>query len=114
MSKKEKDINKGRGYKVPTCRMCNSKWSWSQAMKQQMKLKSRIVCKYCGHRQYLSEKSQCKHAVLSIIIAFSLIWVFNNTAVPIVLYIIFFILGITLLSLTSPFLMELSSEKEQL
>ncbi|MGP4062891.1 TIGR04104 family putative zinc finger protein [Halobacillus sp. H74] len=94
--------------------MCNSKWPWSQAMKQQMKLKSRSVCKYCGHRQYLSEKSQCKHAVLSIIIAFSLIGVFNNTAVPIVLHIIFFILGIVVLSLTFPFVMGLSNEKEQL
>ncbi|CDQ20244.1 TIGR04104 family putative zinc finger protein [Halobacillus karajensis] len=99
---------------MPTCQNCKNKWSWSQTMKQQMKLKSKITCDYCGKRQYLSEKSQFKHAVLSFMVMLILIWIFNKSDAAFVLNIVFFIIGITVMSITSPFLTELSNEKEQL
>ncbi|MFG6149343.1 TIGR04104 family putative zinc finger protein [Halobacillus sp. B23F22_1] len=99
---------------MPTCQECKVEWSWYRTIKQALKLKSKITCGSCGQRQYLSEKSQFKHAMLSVNLSIILVSVYITTDASIILNIVFFIIGITILSITSPFITELSSNKEQL
>src|SRR5690625_2881981 len=57
-----------RGVGMPICTKCNNKWSWKQTFKKMMTMRSKMLCPFCGEKQYQSRKSRIIAPFLNLII----------------------------------------------
>ncbi|WP_200411736.1 TIGR04104 family putative zinc finger protein [Virgibacillus salexigens] len=95
---------------MPTCENCNNKWSWKQTIKKTATLDSAITCPYCGEKQYQTQKSKTKCALLTPVILLPMLLNFffePGIHVPILLAVLF-LLAMSLF----PFLVEIGNKEE--
>ncbi|WP_164669589.1 TIGR04104 family putative zinc finger protein [Virgibacillus doumboii] len=95
---------------MPTCENCNNKWGWKQTIKKTTTLDPAMTCPYCGEKQYQTQKSKTKCALLTPVILSPLLANFffePGIHVPILMF-VFFLLAMSLL----PFLVEISSKEK--
>ncbi|WP_373893291.1 TIGR04104 family putative zinc finger protein [Virgibacillus sp. CBA3643] len=52
------------------CQNCNSKWSWKQTIKKTTTFDPAMICPYCEGKQYQTQKSKNKSALLTGIVVF--------------------------------------------
>lgn len=99
---------------MPECQNCNYKWSWKTAFKKAMKFNSGIECPNCGRKQYVTTKSRIRGSIIGslsgpIIIFSSMIFDLDLLAT-----IAFGLLLIVLVTLTTPYTIELSNDNKPL
>ncbi|PID05515.1 MULTISPECIES: TIGR04104 family putative zinc finger protein [unclassified Sporosarcina] len=96
---------------MPTCEKCNNQWSWKQTIKKTTTLNPAMICPYCGEKQFQTQKSKGKVAIVTPIVLFPLIiqMLFDlPEAIILSLFPTLFILVIILY----PFLVKLSSQEK--
>ncbi|KHF39266.1 TIGR04104 family putative zinc finger protein [Halalkalibacter okhensis] len=98
---------------MPTCQMCNKKWSWKETIKRGFTLDIGMKCPHCEGKQYHSEKSRVRIFISSLIVLSPMLLpiVFNMNSLLVL--IIFFVLA-CLVFLLQPFLIELANHEEQI
>jgi CXXC-20-CXXC protein len=94
---------------MPTCSVCNKKWTWFQTIKTIFKL----TCPYCDKRQYESASSRKRGSMFALIPLVilpinALLEVTVGTAI-----ILAIILGLLTIG-SYPFILKLSNEQEPL
>ncbi|MCA0987410.1 TIGR04104 family putative zinc finger protein [Guptibacillus algicola] len=105
---------KGVSY-IPTCQNCSRIWSWKETLKSQPLLfGSGLTCPHCGESQYLTEKGQMRQVLLSLLILFSIIAIYEQSSAGPLLKFLSFVAGATALVLLTPFVMEVSNKRSQL
>lgn len=96
---------------MPTCEKCNNQWSWKQTIKKTTTLNPAMTCPYCGEKQFQTQKSKGKVAIVTPIVLLPLIiqMLFDlPEAIILSLFPTLFILVIILY----PFLVKLSSQEK--
>ncbi|PIC98018.1 TIGR04104 family putative zinc finger protein [Sporosarcina sp. P29] len=96
---------------MPTCEKCNNQWSWKQTIKKTTTLNPAMICPYCGEKQFQTQKSKGKVAIVTPIVLLPLIiqMLFDlPEAIILSLFPTLFILVIILY----PFLVKLSSQEK--
>lgn len=96
---------------MPTCEKCNNQWSWKQTIKKTTTLNPAMICPYCGEKQFQTQKSKGKVAIVTPIVLLPLIiQMFFDLPEAIILSLFptLFILVIILY----PFLVKLSSQEK--
>jgi len=98
---------------MPICESCHNKWSWKQTIKKTTTLNSEFTCPFCVEKQYQTQQSKTKVALLTPIGLLPLpIQLFFD--VPgLALLILFPVLAVILL-LIYPFFIEISSKEQYL
>lgn len=92
---------------MPTCENCNNKWSWKQTIKESFTLDPAMTCPYCGEKQYQTQKSRIKCALLIPVILLPNFFIELGS-----LLVILFIILLLLYVLFYPFLVEISSKEK--
>ncbi|MBD1222051.1 TIGR04104 family putative zinc finger protein [Virgibacillus halodenitrificans] len=95
---------------MPVCQNCKNKWSWKQTINKTTTLDPAMICPYCEEKQYQTQRSKTKCALLTPIILLPLLLnIFYEPGIHVlILLFIFFLLAMSLF----PFLVELSSEEK--
>lgn len=95
---------------MPTCDVCNNKWSWKQTIRKSLTLLDpAMICPYCENEQYQTRQSKVKNGVLTamIVLITSLVEKLFDLSLVGTLSLLFILLAI--LFIISPFLMEVRS-----
>lgn len=58
---------------MPTCQNCQGKWTWKQTIRKTMTLDPGMICPYCEEKQFQTQKSKNKAALLTPIVLFPLL-----------------------------------------
>ncbi|MUV37781.1 hypothetical protein JNUCC1_01587 [Lentibacillus sp. JNUCC-1] len=95
---------------MPTCEVCERKWTWKQTVKKTSTLDHEMSCPYCGEKQYQTQRSKLKVSFLTaIVLSPLLIQLFFD--VPGVILLSLFPVLAAIAFLLHPFLVDLSSDE---
>ncbi|QKY68806.1 TIGR04104 family putative zinc finger protein [Lentibacillus sp. CBA3610] len=95
---------------MPTCENYNHKRGWKQTIKKTTTLDPALTCPYCGEKQYQTQKSKTKCALLTPVILLPLLLnLFFEPGIHVLISLaVFFLLAMSLF----PFLVEISNKEE--
>lgn len=96
---------------MPTCQNCHNKWSWKETIKKTTTLNPEMICPYCGEKQFQTQKSKGKIAMLTPIVLLPLLIQIFFDVPGVILFSLFPILFVLVIVLY-PFFVDLSSEEK--
>lgn len=98
---------------MPTCKNCETQWTWKESMKASWKFSGSMRCPHCQSDQYATPKSRQRMTLITwlVLVPLPLTALFDVPLLyTICIIIIFSVIGLTLI----PKAMELSNEQKPL